>query len=106
LSIKQRQIAQRQANNVSLGARAIVMGADWVSDEINAGIVLFVSLLDENQRRLFAELEAIQFGHRGDSRVADYWVSTLIQSLRVVVNFLNEIFNGKVSENEGQDGQK
>jgi len=69
-SKKKRQIANRQADNASQGVRAIVMGDDWVSDEIKAAIILFVSLLDEKQRRLFAGLESLQFGHGGDSWVA------------------------------------
>jgi hypothetical protein len=70
LSKKKRQIASRQANNASQGTRAIVMGNDWVSDEIKAAIIIFFSLLDEKQRRLFAGLESLQFGHGGDSCIA------------------------------------
>lgn len=68
---QQRQVANRQARSASEGTRAIVMGKDWVSDEIKAAIILFVSLLDEKQRRLFAGLESLQFGHGGDSWIAD-----------------------------------
>ena len=69
--VHQRQVANRQARSASEGTRAIVMGQDWVSDEIKAAIILFVSLLDEKQRRLFAGLESLQFGHGGDSWIAD-----------------------------------
>ncbi len=69
-SRRKQQIASRQANNISHGTRGIVMGSDWVSDEIKAAIILFVSLLDEKQRRLFAGLESLQFGHGGDSWIA------------------------------------
>ncbi len=68
---QQRQVANRLARSASQGTRAIVMGKDWVSDEIKAAIILFVSLLDEKQRRLFAGLESLQFGHGGDSWIAD-----------------------------------
>ena len=37
-SRKKHQIANRQANNASQGTRAIVMGSDWVSEEIKAAI--------------------------------------------------------------------
>jgi hypothetical protein len=47
------------------------MGKDGVSDEIKAAIILFVSLLDEKQRRLFAGLESLQLGHGGDRWIAD-----------------------------------
>ncbi len=69
-SIHKRQIASRQASNAGRGTRGIVMGSDWVSDEIKAAIILFVSLLDEKQRRLFAGLESLQFGHGGDQWIA------------------------------------
>jgi hypothetical protein len=40
-----------------------------VSDELRAAIVLFASLLDEQQRRLYAGLESLQLG--GDRRIAE-----------------------------------
>jgi hypothetical protein len=41
-------------------------------DELKAAILLFYSLLDEQQRRLFAGLESIKLGHGGDTIVAEY----------------------------------
>ncbi len=41
------------------------------SHELRAAIILFFSLLDEQQRRLFAGLEAQKFGHGGDRKIAD-----------------------------------
>jgi hypothetical protein len=40
------------------------------SDELQAAIVLFYSLLDEQQRRLYAGLESLGWGHGGDRRMA------------------------------------
>ena len=40
-------------------------------DELKAAIVLFYSLLDERQRRLYAGLEALKVGHGGDAQVAE-----------------------------------
>ena len=34
-------------------------------------MVLFVSLLDERQRRLYAGLESLKLGRRGDQRLAE-----------------------------------
>jgi hypothetical protein len=42
-----------------------------VSDEVKATIVLFLGLLDEKQRRLFAGLESIKLGRGGDLLVAE-----------------------------------
>ncbi len=39
-------------------------------DELRAAIVLFYSLLDEKQRRLYAGLEALKSGRGGDVRIA------------------------------------
>jgi hypothetical protein len=40
-----------------------------VSAELRAAIVLFASVLDEQQRRLYAGLESLQLG--GDRQIAD-----------------------------------
>ena len=39
-------------------------------DDLQAAIVLFYSLLDEQQRRLYAGLESLEWGHGGDQRMA------------------------------------
>ena len=41
-------------------------------EELKAAILLFYSLLDEQQRRLFAGLESIKLGHGGDRIVAEF----------------------------------
>ncbi|MHB8296061.1 MAG: hypothetical protein ACYDH5_15870 [Acidimicrobiales bacterium] len=40
-------------------------------EELKAAIVLFYSLLDERQRRLYAGLEAMKVGHGGDAQFAE-----------------------------------
>jgi hypothetical protein len=40
--------------------------------ELQAAIVLFYSLLDEQQRRLFAGMESIKLGHGGDRVLAEF----------------------------------
>jgi len=40
-------------------------------DELRAAIVLFYSVLDEKQRRLYAGLEALKTGRGGDARIAE-----------------------------------
>src|SRR5499433_2816990 len=40
-------------------------------DEMRAAIILFYSLLDEQQRRLYAGLESMKLGHSGDSVLAE-----------------------------------
>ncbi|NBB81401.1 MAG: hypothetical protein GVY36_18505 [Verrucomicrobia bacterium] len=41
-----------------------------LAHHIRASIILFVSLLDEQQRRLWAGLESMRIGHGGDSAIA------------------------------------
>ena len=53
-------------HNLPFGA-----GLRVVPDELKAAIVLFFSLLDERQRRLYAGLESMKLGHGGDRRVAE-----------------------------------
>ncbi len=39
-------------------------------DDFQAAMVIFYSLLDEQQRRLYAGLESLEWGHGGDQRMA------------------------------------
>ena len=41
------------------------------SDDTKAAIILFLSTLDERQRRLYAGLESLRLGHGGDRRLAE-----------------------------------
>ena len=62
---RQRQLQARQV----LLESAAAASPGSASDELRAAIVLFASLLDEKQRRLYAGLESLQLG--GDSQIAD-----------------------------------
>jgi len=41
-------------------------------EELKAALLLFYSLLDEQQRRLYAGLESLKLGHGGDRQLADF----------------------------------
>lgn len=43
-----------------------------LSPELKAAMILFFSLLDEQQRRLYAGLEAHKLGYGGDRKIADF----------------------------------
>ena len=69
---------QAKAQKESRGAgeaRALFpsSGAGFVMavEEIQAAVILFWSLLDEKQRRLYAALESMKLGPGGDQRLAD-----------------------------------
>jgi hypothetical protein len=63
------QCAARQARAVPSAISRSVAALPEVSGELKAGIVLFYSLLDERQRRLYAGLEALKLGN--DRRIAE-----------------------------------
>jgi hypothetical protein len=63
-----------------------------LSPEMRAGIVLFYSLLDEQQRRLYAGLEAHKLGHGGDRRIADF----LGIGVHTVARGRRELFSNQV----------
>jgi hypothetical protein len=44
---------------------------DVFRDELKTAIILFYSLLNEKQRRLYAGLESFKLGHGGDKKIAD-----------------------------------
>ena len=63
-----------------------------LSHELKAAIILFFSLLDEQQRRLYAGLEAQKMGHGGDSRIAELLglgVHTVAKSAKALYNYLH-----------------
>jgi hypothetical protein len=66
---RQQQLGARQALLDQAAAACTGIPPGDVSDEVRAAIVLFASLLDEQQRRLYAGLESLQLG--GDRRIAE-----------------------------------
>jgi hypothetical protein len=63
--IRARHVFDARPSELSFGANVRVM-----PDELKAVIILFFALLDEKQRRLYAGLESMKFGHGGDARIA------------------------------------
>ena len=71
-SIRQEQRLLRESRKGALEMGDSTMQAE-LSPEMKAGIILFFSMLDEQQRRLYAGLEAHKFGHGGDRRIAEFF---------------------------------
>ena len=64
---------QRKARKVHLQASSaslIVVNPDLAVEEAKATILLFCSMLNERQRRLYAGLESLKLGHGGDAHIA------------------------------------
>ena len=74
LSAEDGRYRQQQLTREDRQARAEVgMGleSEALTEEVKAAIILFFSMLDEQQRRLYAGLEAAKLGHGGDRRIAE-----------------------------------
>lgn len=64
---------QRKARTVhakASSAALIVTNPDLAVEEAKATILLFSSMLNEKQRRLYAGLESLKLGHGGDAHIA------------------------------------
>ena len=51
-------------------ANLIKLNPEVTVDELKAALIIFFSLLDEQQRRLYAGLESLKIGHGGDDFIA------------------------------------
>ena len=67
---KAQQLSARRALLAAPGLVGPMPDADLMPDQLRAAIVLFASLLDERQRRLYAGLESLKCGWGGDARIA------------------------------------
>ena len=66
-ALRRRQVLARQALSEVPGSTS----AEVSAEELKASLVLFSSLLDERQRRLYAGLESLKLGRGGDQRLAE-----------------------------------
>jgi DNA-binding transcriptional regulator YhcF (GntR family) len=70
-SVQKRQLLARRTVE-SLPTVPDVSALEVDPEEVKAAILLFYSLLDEQQRRLYAGLESLQLGRGGDRQLADF----------------------------------
>jgi len=87
---------QRKARKVHLQASSaslIVVNPDLAAEEAKATILLFCSMLDERQRRLYAGLESLKLGHGGDAHIA----SLLGMDPHTVARGRQELISGDLS---------
>ncbi len=74
-------------------ASVIVTNPDLAVEEAKAIVVLFCSMLDERQRRLYAGLESLKLGHGGDT----YTASLLGMNPHTVARGRQELISGDLS---------
>ena len=65
-----RQEKARKSHLKKSFASVVVTNPDLATEEAKAIIILFCSMLDERQCRLYAGLESIKLGHGGDTYIA------------------------------------
>jgi hypothetical protein len=71
-ALRRRQLVARRVCQNEPTLASSVAGSDAVDDELKASMVLFLSTLNEKQRRLYAGLESLKLGYGGDQRIADF----------------------------------
>lgn len=69
---RRQQRLARKASYIQDPFGSITATDSATPDEVKAGIILFLSVLDEKQRRLFAGLESLRLGRGGDHRIAEW----------------------------------
>jgi hypothetical protein len=70
-STRQRQLLSRRSRQ-ALPLFTDASRLQVAPEELQAAIILFYSLLDEQQRRLYAALESLKLGHGGDQQLAQF----------------------------------
>ena len=75
-SIFQQQVNDRENSLKSIASTEILKNATvpenaTVPDKVKAAIILFFSILNEKQKRLYAGLESLKLGHGGDKIISE-----------------------------------
>jgi len=92
---RQRQQRLMREEHQAYAELGLGLQLEVLPDEIKAAIILFFSMLDEKQRRLYAGLEAAKLGHGGDRRIAEF----LGFDVHTVAKGRSELFESSVDHN-------
>lgn len=71
-ALRERQLLARRVLQADPQLAGSSIASSEVTEEMRAAIVLFFSMLDEKQRRLYAGLESLKLGYGGDQRIAAF----------------------------------
>ena len=91
--IADRQRKSRKIHQQRSSASLIVANPDLAAEEAKAIILLFCSMLNERQRRLYAGLESLKLGYGGDMHIA----SLLGMAPHTVARGRKELISGDLS---------
>jgi len=92
-AVARRQEKARKVRLKKSFASVTVTNPDLAVEEAKAIVVLFCSMLDERQRRLYAGLESLKLGHSGDIYIA----SLLGMDPHTVARGRQELISGDLS---------
>ncbi|MCD4747709.1 MAG: hypothetical protein K8R58_15545 [Bacteroidales bacterium] len=67
---RKQQIIVRKLQNETTVLNIGKLSSHVIRDELKAAIILFYSILDEKQRRLYAGLESLKIGHGGNKLIS------------------------------------
>ncbi|MBW2573607.1 MAG: hypothetical protein JRE61_15110 [Deltaproteobacteria bacterium] len=89
---RNRQCSDRKKQQAIADAALGPVGSEVLFQEGKTLIELFVGLLDEKQRRLYAGLESIKLGHGGDQKIAHLFG----MDMHTVAKGRKELWNGEI----------
>jgi hypothetical protein len=91
--IAKQQQKVRKVHIKDSSASLMVVNPDLATEEAKAIVLLFCSMLNERQRRLYAGLESLKLGHGGDAYIA----SLLGMNPHTVARGRQELMSGELS---------
>jgi len=91
--IADRQRKARKAHLRDSFSSVVIVNPDMAVEEAKATILLFCSMLNERQRRLYAGLESLKLGHGGDAHIA----SLLGMDPHTVARGRQELMSGELT---------
>ena len=94
--IADRQRKARKAHLKGSFASVVIVNPDLAVEEAKATILLFCSMLNERQRRLYAGLESLKLGHGGDAHIA----SLLGMDPHTVARGRQELMSGELTRDQ------
>jgi len=89
-SLRKQQVLFRKDSTQNIGN--IKMNPDILLNELKAALVMFVSLLNEKQRRIYAGYESLKIGRGGDKEIAEL----LDLNVKTVARGRREILTKKI----------
>lgn len=89
---RKRQCSDRKKQQAIVDSALEPMSSEILFQEGKTLVELFVGLLDEKQRRLYAGLESIKLGHGGDKKIA----SLFGMDMHTVAKGRKELWSGEI----------